>query len=141
MIGYQKKADTRQLGLTDEQAEASRQAHGSNLLTQKKGKSFLRRFLSNLGDLESLVFFCKECRDMVVHRFDFSFVKAFYIFSDIFFVVFEKLLLNSECAAEILVVYECLDNFRHTSDCHIVTEEFEKFICLQGGKRFDFLHV
>ena len=50
MTGYQKKADTRRLGLTNVQAEASRRAHGSNLLTQKKGKSFLRQFLSNLGD-------------------------------------------------------------------------------------------
>jgi uncharacterized membrane-anchored protein YitT (DUF2179 family) len=87
------------------------------------------------------VFVTSQVVDMVVYRFDFSFVKAFYIFSDIFFVVFEKLLLNSKCTTEILVVYECLDNFRHTADCNIITEEFEKFIRLQSGKRFDFLHV
>ena len=50
MIGYQKKSDTRRTGLSTEQVEESRRAHGSNTLTQKKGKSLLRRFLSNLND-------------------------------------------------------------------------------------------
>ena len=50
MIGYQKKSDTRRTGLSTEQVVESRRAHGSNTLTQKKGKSLLRRFLSNLND-------------------------------------------------------------------------------------------
>lgn len=37
-------------GLTHAEAEASRQAHGSNELSLKKRKSFWRQFLSNLGD-------------------------------------------------------------------------------------------
>lgn len=50
MIGYQsKKADTSR-GLSSEEAEQSRKAHGSNALTQKKGPGFFRRFLSNLND-------------------------------------------------------------------------------------------
>ncbi len=37
-------------GLSDAEVTASRAAHGSNVLSQKKGKSFLRHFLSNLND-------------------------------------------------------------------------------------------
>lgn len=37
-------------GLTREQVEASRQAHGANILTRRKGKSFIRRFFGNLND-------------------------------------------------------------------------------------------
>lgn len=38
---------------------------------------------------------------MIVHGPDLGFVKAVHIFGDFFFVGFEKLLLNSEGAAEI----------------------------------------
>ena len=62
---------------------------------------------------------------MIVYGFDFRFVKAFYVFCDIFLVVFEQLLLDGECAAEVLVLYECLNNFRHTSNCYIVAEQLE----------------
>lgn len=37
-------------GLTNEQAEHSRNEHGSNKMTRKKGKSLPRSFLENLGD-------------------------------------------------------------------------------------------
>jgi len=37
-------------GLTKTQAAESRSTHGANILSQKKGKSLLRRFLSNLND-------------------------------------------------------------------------------------------
>ncbi len=37
-------------GLDDEQAELSRRAHGANVLTTRKSKSFVRRFFENLGD-------------------------------------------------------------------------------------------
>ncbi len=40
----------RRLGLTDEEVRASRQKNGSNALSSKKSKSFLRRFFENLGD-------------------------------------------------------------------------------------------
>ena len=41
---------TEEKGLTTREAEQSRQLHGANILTQKKSKSFLRRFFSNLND-------------------------------------------------------------------------------------------
>ncbi len=37
-------------GLSDDEAERSRREHGANILTKRKGKSFFRRFLENLGD-------------------------------------------------------------------------------------------
>lgn len=37
-------------GLSDAEAERSRREHGANVLTQKKGKRLIRRFLSNLND-------------------------------------------------------------------------------------------
>ncbi len=37
-------------GLSEEQVSASRAAHGANVLTVKKSKSFWRRFFENLGD-------------------------------------------------------------------------------------------
>ena len=37
-------------GLTREQVDASRKTHGANILTRRKGKSFIRRFFGNLGD-------------------------------------------------------------------------------------------
>ncbi len=37
-------------GLSDEEAERSRREHGANILTRRKGKSFMRRFFENLGD-------------------------------------------------------------------------------------------
>ena len=50
MIGYQKEQSLRRTGLSSAQVEASRRAHGANVLTKQKGKSFLRQFLSNLND-------------------------------------------------------------------------------------------
>ncbi|MBQ8213283.1 MAG: calcium-translocating P-type ATPase, PMCA-type [Clostridia bacterium] len=50
MIGYQSKKAAVSHGLSSEEAEQSRKAHGSNALTQKKGPGFLRRFISNLND-------------------------------------------------------------------------------------------
>lgn len=38
------------MGLTDEQVRASRKKYGSNILSQKKRKSFLQSFLSSFGD-------------------------------------------------------------------------------------------
>ncbi|MBQ2734993.1 MAG: cation-transporting P-type ATPase, partial [Clostridia bacterium] len=49
MNGAQQKNDVR-VGLSAKEVEASRLKHGSNALTQKKGKSFLCHFLSNLSD-------------------------------------------------------------------------------------------
>ena len=37
-------------GLTDEQVAASRIQHGSNKMTKKKNKSFIKSFSENLGD-------------------------------------------------------------------------------------------
>ena len=37
-------------GLSEQEALASRAAHGANLLTKTRGKSIVRRFLSNLND-------------------------------------------------------------------------------------------
>jgi len=42
--------ETSPSGLTAAEAEESRRLHGSNQLTVRKGKSFFRQFLSNLGD-------------------------------------------------------------------------------------------
>ena len=50
MTGYQNRIQKKSRGLSAEEVERSRAAHGSNILTQKKGKSFGRRFLSNLND-------------------------------------------------------------------------------------------
>jgi len=41
---------TPRAGLNEKEIEASRRQYGANLLTEQKGKSFLRRFLSNLND-------------------------------------------------------------------------------------------
>ena len=45
-----KQKRTPQAGLNDREVEASRRQYGANLLTEQKGKSFLRRFFSNLND-------------------------------------------------------------------------------------------
>ena len=37
-------------GLSDSEAELSRREHGTNVLSRKKGKSFVKRFVSNLND-------------------------------------------------------------------------------------------
>lgn len=50
MNGVQHTKTIKQRGLSEEEAAQSRSLHGSNTLTQKKGKSFLCRFLSNLND-------------------------------------------------------------------------------------------
>ena len=78
---------------------------------------------------------------MIIYSFDFSFVKTFYIFSDVFFVVFEKLLLNSKCTTEILVIHECLDDFRHAANCHIIAEKTEENIYLKAWKRLHLSHA
>ena len=41
---------SRYAGLTSDEAELSRSRHGSNTLTGRKTKSFVRRFFENLGD-------------------------------------------------------------------------------------------
>lgn len=41
---------TKITGLTEQEIARSRQQHGANILTKRKGKSFWGRFLSNLGD-------------------------------------------------------------------------------------------
>ncbi len=45
-------------GLTEEEVRKSRQLHGSNVLSQKKGKSFFRQFLSNLNDPVIRILLC-----------------------------------------------------------------------------------
>ncbi len=45
-----KYSTTKKAGLTTEEAEISRQAHGKNILSVKKSKSFAARFFANLGD-------------------------------------------------------------------------------------------
>ena len=50
MLGYKSKTKNTACGLTAQEVERSRKAYGSNALTERKGTSFLRRFLSNLND-------------------------------------------------------------------------------------------
>lgn len=50
MIKAPQQANDVQKGLRDGQVEESRRAHGENILTQRKKKSFFLQFLSNLGD-------------------------------------------------------------------------------------------
>jgi len=45
-------------GLTEEEVTASRQAHGANVLTRVKTKSFLRHFFGNLGDPVIRILLC-----------------------------------------------------------------------------------
>ena len=68
---------------------------------------------------------------MIINGFNLCFVQALYIFGDIFFIVFQQLLLYGVCSTEILVADICVYNFGHTSDGGIVTEKFEKNIHLQ----------
>lgn len=44
------KASDKRIGLTEEQVRASRKKYGSNCISKKKRKSFLRQFLSSFGD-------------------------------------------------------------------------------------------
>lgn len=44
------KKQTKRPGLTPEQVAESRREYGENILTRRKGKSFIRRFLGNLND-------------------------------------------------------------------------------------------
>ena len=46
------------LGLTTEEALASRREHGANLLSPQKKRSFARRFLANLGDPVIKILLC-----------------------------------------------------------------------------------
>ena len=50
MNGYRERVQERTRGLSDAEVEASRRAHGTNKLTEQRGKSFLGRFFSNLND-------------------------------------------------------------------------------------------
>ncbi|MBR2721218.1 MAG: calcium-translocating P-type ATPase, PMCA-type [Clostridia bacterium] len=51
MNGQKKKTDpSARIGLTEEEAARSREAHGANILTKQKGKGFLGQFFSNLND-------------------------------------------------------------------------------------------
>ena len=50
MTVTQEKQRIKREGLTDDEVLASRRANGSNTLTRRKGKSFFRKFLSNLND-------------------------------------------------------------------------------------------
>ncbi len=50
MTVTQEKQRIKREGLTDGEVLASRRTHGSNTLTRRKGKSFFRKFLSNLND-------------------------------------------------------------------------------------------
>lgn len=47
---YQKEKTVKRAGLTSEEAKASQEKHGRNILSKKKSKSFIAHFLSNLGD-------------------------------------------------------------------------------------------
>ncbi len=47
---YQKEKTQKYAGLTSEEARLSAQTHGKNILSKKKGKSFIRHFFSNLSD-------------------------------------------------------------------------------------------
>ncbi len=53
-----KSAEARRSGLSEEEVARAREAHGSNVLTEKKGKSFLRQFLSNLNDPVIRILLC-----------------------------------------------------------------------------------
>ena len=50
MTDYKKAGDFSARGLDGEQVKRSRENHGANVMTQKKGKGFWRQFLSNLND-------------------------------------------------------------------------------------------
>ncbi len=45
-------------GLSSEEARASREKNGANVLTQNKGRGFLRHFVSNLGDPVIRILLC-----------------------------------------------------------------------------------
>ena len=47
---YQKRKTNKRLGLTSEEARLSQNKNGKNILSKKKGKSFIAHFFSNLGD-------------------------------------------------------------------------------------------
>ncbi|MBO5294780.1 MAG: hypothetical protein J6B71_06030 [Clostridia bacterium] len=48
MNGYRERVQERTRGLSDAEVEASRRAHGTNKLTEQRGKSFLGRFFFQL---------------------------------------------------------------------------------------------
>ena len=50
MTEYKSEVAFRREGLSEEEAKISKEKNGENTLTQKKGKSFGRRFLGNLND-------------------------------------------------------------------------------------------
>lgn len=52
-------------GLTSPEAERSRAEHGANILTQKKRRSFLARFVSNLGDPVIKVLLCALAANII----------------------------------------------------------------------------
>ena len=55
MVEYQQKQTK---GLSQDEVERSRRENGSNTLTQRKGQSFFRRFLSNLNDPVIRILLC-----------------------------------------------------------------------------------
>lgn len=58
MTDNRPKTQTPHAGLTEAEVERSRREHGSNRLTKRKRKSFLRQFLSNLNDPVIRILLC-----------------------------------------------------------------------------------
>ena len=58
MQGYKTKQATQNAGLSTKEARESAALYGSNRLSRQKGKSFLRRFLSNLNDPVIRILLC-----------------------------------------------------------------------------------
>ena len=57
-MNQQTTSFTKETGLTDAQVQASRRAHGRNILSKKKQKSFLFQFFSNLNDPVIRILLC-----------------------------------------------------------------------------------
>ena len=66
---YQKEKTKKRVGLTTDEARLSRERHGKNELTKKKGKSFIAHFFSNLGDpIIKILLFALVVNLLVVFR-------------------------------------------------------------------------
>ncbi len=66
MTEYQRPEQFRTSGLTADEVTRSRERFGSNTLTRRKGKSFLRRFLGNLNDPIIRILLCALAVNLIL---------------------------------------------------------------------------
>ena len=67
---------------------------------------------------------------MVVHSFHLGFIQPLGILGNIIFIIFQKLFLKGQGAAEILITYVSVHHFGHTAQGSIIPEKFKKDIRL-----------